>query len=137
MDLRTAYPEAAHLKSWRRTVRLRRAADQVEIEDIYQLTQAQPVTLNLITTCTIGQPTPGVLELTHPIWGKTLEPPSTATTSPIRIAYDSTLLTYSVDGMALENAELVRNWGTKAYRIRLTAKPATGGSLRLQIGRRV
>jgi hypothetical protein len=35
--------------------------------------------------------------------------------------------------MKLENAELVRNWGTTAFRIRLTAQPAASGKFSLRI----
>lgn len=133
MELHKAYPAAAKLKSWRRTVRLTRAADQVEISDAYLLDQPMPVTLNLITTCTITEPSKGILELTHPVWGPTIDPKPGATAPPTRITYDSTRLSYSVETMSLENAELVRNWGTKAFRIRLTAKPATSGKFNLLV----
>jgi Heparinase II/III-like protein len=133
MELRKAYPAAAKLRSWRRTVRLTRAADKVEINDSYLLDQPMRVTLNLITTCTITEPSKGVLELTNPVWGTTIDPKPGATTAPVRITYDPAQLTYSVETMVLENAELTRNWGSKAFRIRLTAKPATSGKLNLLI----
>jgi hypothetical protein len=133
MELGKAYPAAAKLKSWRRTVRLNRAIDQVEINDAYLLDQPMLVTLNLITTCTITEPSKGILELTNPVWGTTIDPPPGATTPPVRITYDPTRLAYSVETMNLENAELTRNWKTKAFRIRLTAKPATSGKLSLVI----
>ena len=133
MGLDNAYPAAARLRSWRRTVRLTRAMHQIEINDVYLLDESMRVTLNLITTCTITEPSKGVLELTNPIWGKTIDPKPGAKAPPTRITYDPALLTYSVDTMNLENDELVRNWGTAAFRIRLTAKPATSGKLRLLI----
>ena len=133
MQLRSAYPAAARVRSWQRVVRLTRAIDQVDIEDAYQLATAMPVTLNLITTCTVTKLRDGVLELTAPVWGRTLDPPSTAVAPPTRITYDPALLTFSIDSMDLENAELVRNWGNKAYRIRLTARAATEGKLNLRV----
>jgi len=133
MELRKTYPSAAKLRSWSRTVRLTRDVDQVEISDTYLLEQPMLVTLNLITTCTVTEPSNGVLELSNPVWGATIDPKQGATTPPMRITYDSNLLTYSIDTMKLENAELVRNWGTKAFRIRLTARPATSGKLSLLI----
>ena len=133
MELSHAYPAAAKLASWRRSARLVRATNQVEIADEYRLSEAQPITLNLITTCTVREAAPGVLELTNPIWGKTLDPAMGATTPPVRITYDPVQLSYTLDSMTLENAELVRNWGTKAFRIRLTAKPNTSGKLKLMV----
>ena len=133
MELRGCFPAAARLRSWRRSVRLTRALDQVRIVDTYALDQAVPVTLNLITTCAITEPSKGVLELTHPFWGATIDPKPGATTAPVHITYDPAVLTFRTDTMDLENAELVRNWGRKAYRIRLTAKAASRGELQLGI----
>jgi hypothetical protein len=133
MELRDAYPPAAKLKSWHRNVRLVRAADRVEIADAYSLEQPMAVTLNLITTCAITQPSLGVIELADPVFGTVVAPRSTTHTPPLRIAFDHNLLSPSVETMKLENAELVRNWGTRAFRIRLLAKPATNGSLSLVV----
>ena len=63
MELREAYPAAAKLKSWRRRVRLIRAADRVEIEDTYSLKTPMIVTLNLITTCTVTEHSPGKVSI--------------------------------------------------------------------------
>jgi hypothetical protein len=133
MELREAYPASAKLKSWRRGVRLVRAADRVEIGDSYSLEQPMAVTLNLITTCTVTEPSPGVVELADPVFGTVIEPRAGTRTPPLRINFDHTLLSVSVETMKLENAELVRNWGTRAFRIRLVARPATHGTLNLVI----
>ena len=45
MELREAYSASARVKSWRRSVRLVRAANRVEIGDSYSLLQPLPVTL--------------------------------------------------------------------------------------------
>jgi len=133
MELGTAYPPAAKLKSWQRTLRLTRATDTVELTDSYVLKEPTAVTLNFITTCTITEPSKGILELANPIWGQTIDPPNSATTPPLRITFDPGLLTCSVETMPLENAELVRNWGAKAFRIRLTARPAISGKIHVVI----
>jgi hypothetical protein len=133
MELREAYPAAAKLKSWRRSVRLVRAAGRVEIRDIYSLEQALPVTLNLITTCTVTEHGAGRLSIADPVFGKVTAPPSTTRTPPLQIEFDPSLLSFSVETMKLDNPELVRNWGDRAFRIRLTAKPVTGNTLNLLI----
>ncbi len=133
MELAHTFPAAAHLRTWKRTVRLIRAQHQVEIDDVYLLSEAMPVTLNLITTCTVAELSKGVLELTNPVWGKTIDPSPEAKCPPTRITYDPALLTFSMDSMVLENAELVRNWGTKAMRIRLTTKAGMSGRLKLVV----
>lgn len=135
MELREAYPTSAKLRSWRRSVRLVRATNRVEIDDNYSLEQSMPVTLNLITTCNITQRGPGVLDLADPVFGKVVEPGSQTRTPPVRISFDDALLAISIDTMNFENAELIRNWGKRAFRIRLVAKPATGGTLRLVVSR--
>ena len=135
MELRNAYPAAARLNSWHRTVRLVRASDRVEIEDAYSLQQPMPVTLNLITTCKITEKGPGILSLTDPIYGKVTEPKAGARTAPLLVNFDHNLFSVSIETMALENAELVRNWGERAYRIRLSAKPAISGKSRIIVSR--
>jgi hypothetical protein len=133
MELRQAYPASAKLKSWRRSVRLVRAADRVEIVDNYSLEQPMPVTLNLITTCTITESSPGVLSLSDPVFGTVIEPRSGTRTPPLLIRFDHTKHSVSIETMNLENAELVRNWGSRAFRIRLVSKPAIEGTFNLVV----
>ena len=135
MELREAYPPSAKLRSWRRSVRLVRAANRVEIDDNYSLEQSMPVTLNLITTCNITQGGPGVLDLADPVFGKVVEPGPQTRTPPVRISFDPALFSVLVDTMNFENAELIRNWGKCAFRIRLVTKPAIRGTLRVVVSR--
>jgi hypothetical protein len=133
MELRDAYPATAKLKSWRRSVRLVRTANRVEITDSYSLHQATPVTLNFLTTCNVTERSPGRLDLAHPVFGKVVAPPVGTQTPTLQMIFDSNMLSFSVETMKLENPELVRNWGERAFRIRLTAKAATDQTLSLLI----
>ena len=133
MELHDAYPAAARLKSWRRSLRLIRAEDRIELTDSYSLMQATPVTLNFITTCTVIERAPGKLELTNSVFGKVTDPAAAPQVLPLQITFDPDLLSFSTDTMVLENAELRRNWGERAFRIRLTARSVPGQTLNLAI----
>ena len=133
MNLAQAYPAAAGVVEWRRSVKLVRVQDHVTVADMYRLSRPQAVTFNLMTTCTVRLVRDGVLELTNPVWGQTDNPTHTATCPPARIRFDATRLTYAIETIPLENEELVRNWGKQVFRIRLTAKPAESGSFQLNI----
>jgi hypothetical protein len=123
MELATAYPAESRLKSWRRTVRLDRTGNVIEISDSYLLTTAVPdITLNLMTACSVAQTSKGQLTLT-----------STQGAPPTLISFDPDLLTASVETTPLENPELKRNWGSQIYRIQLKTPGKTSGRLKLTI----
>jgi hypothetical protein len=112
------------VKSWRRTVRLDRVANVVEIGDVYFLQEPVAViTLNLMTACTVAETGQGKLTLT-----------SAQGAPPTLISYDAKLLAASVETIPLENIELKRNWGSQIYRIQLkTQGPTASGRLKLSI----
>jgi hypothetical protein len=124
MELARAYPSAANIKTWRRTVRLDRIANRVEIDDNYLLTQPmEGIFLSLMTACDVTTPTEGTLRLNS-------KQGAPATT----IQFDPSLLKPTVDTIALDNERLVAHWGATVYRIRLQRQtPATSGKLRLTI----
>jgi hypothetical protein len=133
MELRDAYPATSGLSSWRRTARLLRAADRVEIDDSFTLTQPMSITLNLITTCTVTEVNRGVLRLDNPVFGDVLAPERGTHTPPVWIYFEPKALTFSIDTMMLENAELTRNWGKKAFRIHLMSRATAKEAFRLVI----
>jgi hypothetical protein len=123
MELATAYPAESRLKSWRRTVRLDRTSNVIEISDSYFLTTPVPdITLSLMTACSVAQNGKGQLTLT-----------STQGAPPTLISFDPNLLTASVETIPLENAELKRNWGSQIFRIQLKTPGKTSGRLKLTI----
>jgi hypothetical protein len=124
MELSNAYPPAAQLKSWRRTVRLDRAENRVTIDDAYFLSKpVEDITLSLMTACAVSEAANGKLMLT-----------SAQGAPPTYISFDSSLLTHAVEIIPLENAELKTNWGTQMYRILLKTKAArTSGRLKVVI----
>jgi hypothetical protein len=123
-ELAKAYPPQARLKSWRRTVKLDRATNVIEINDSYFLTEpVSDITLNLMTACKVEESGKGRLTLT-----------SAQGAPPTTISSDSNLLTPGVETIPLENLELKRNWGAQIYRIQLkTSGAKTSGKLKLTI----
>ncbi len=124
MELATAYPPEAHVKSWRRVVKLDRTRNVIEIIDSYFLMEpVSNVRLSLMTACSVAESRKGQLVLT-----------SSQGAPPTLIAFDSGLLTANVETIPLEDDELKRNWGNQIFRIQLkTAEPKTSGRLRLTI----
>ena len=124
MELAKAYPPEARLKSWRRTVKLDRTSNVIEINDSYFLTEpVSDITLNLMTACTAKESGKGQLTLL-----------SAQGAPRTLISFDANLLTPTVETIPLENTELKRNWGNQIYRIQLKTPGAkTAGRLKLTI----
>jgi Heparinase II/III-like protein len=124
MELATAYPAQAHLKSWRRIVRLDRDKNTIDISDSYLLTEPVPeIILNLMTACEVKESGEGRLTLI-----------SAQGAPPTSISFDPGLLRPTVETIPLENTELKRNWGGQIYRIQLkTIATKTAGQLNLAI----
>ena len=124
MELATAYPSTAHIKTWRRSVRLDRTANRAGIEDNYLLAQStEGVYLSLMTPCEVSIPLAGTLRLVS-------KQGAPATT----IQFDAALLKPEIDTIVLDNERLIHHWGTTIYRIRLQRPTATAsGRLRFVI----
>jgi hypothetical protein len=104
MDIAGAYPKNANVESWKRTVRLDRARNQVEVADEYSLNgAAKEITLTLMTPCRVSQQ-PGMLQLED----------------RARVAYDPAL-SASVEEIKLDDPHLRSVWGERVYRILLRA----------------
>lgn len=104
MDISGAYPKNAGLESWKRSIRLDRTQNQVEISDEYSLSNAvKEITLTLMTPCRVTI-RPGRLELE----------------GRAHVAHDPSL-SPSVEEIKLEDAHLRSVWGERLYRILLRA----------------
>ena len=121
MQLREAYPATANLKSWVRKITLDSPTNRIILEDSYILAGAVlDVTLNLMTCCKVTSAA-----------GKLTLAGSGSTTT---LAYDSAILTPTIETVLLDNVELNQNWGKEVYRIRLMASGTKlTGTLRLEI----
>jgi hypothetical protein len=111
LEIAAAYPKEANLESWRRTLRLDRVANRIEIVDRYSARKApRLIVLTLMTPWRMRQAAPGVLAL------------AVEGGSEVRMAFDATSLTASQEEIAIADGRLRSSWGTKLYRILLSAK---------------
>lgn len=118
MDVAPAYPEAAKVASWVRTVRLQRGK-QVEVSESFELKEvAGPTTLNYLTPLEIEIVKPGLLNL------KTAK---TETGKPLllQFEYDADKLSPSVEPVLTENDDrLAKVWGHHLNRLILRTTQA-------------
>jgi hypothetical protein len=113
LNLAKAYPKAANLQTWRRTLRLDRARNEVICVDDYALGKAaKTITLTLMTPCKVTVEAPGRLALEK----------------TVKVLYDAAVFTPSVEEIPLEDHKLRGSWGERIYRILLKAEnPAARG----------
>lgn len=118
-DIAGAYPAEAGLVSWRRSARLDRIANEVEIRDRWELKQAGGrFDLSLMTVCQVTQPRTGELVLSGGV----------SNSRAIRLLFDGTMLASSVEEIRIEDKELREVWGESIRRVVLKAGsvPARG-----------
>ncbi len=118
LDISRAYPPEAALKSWKRTLRLDRAGNQVEVSDTYALGKpAGRITLTLMTLPKPVQNGPGELAL-----------------GPVKVLYDAGVFRAAIEEIPLKDGRLRGAWGERLYRVLLTAeKPPAAASWRTRI----
>lgn len=118
MDIAPAYPEAAQVKSWVRTVRLERGRE-VRISEQFELARmVGDTTLNFITPLEVEVTQPGVLILRGTAEGR----PAAA---PLRLEHDATKLIPAVERIELTDGRLRRSWGSHLNRLVLRAREAS------------
>jgi hypothetical protein len=117
MDIAPAYPPAAKVKSWLRTVRLHRDRGRdVEIIDAFELSETSgETTLNLLTPLETDTSQPGQVIL-H---GMTENGRSRLNA---RLEYDATKLIPTVDRLSMTDARLAKCWGTHLNHLVLHAR---------------
>jgi hypothetical protein len=115
LDLASAYPPEAGLRSWKRAITLHRRAARVQVDDNYQL--ARPVERIELTLMTPIRPVVS----------------STVSLGGIVLRFDRSLKPF-VDEIEIADERLKPVWGTKLYRLRLVAEhPPLSGQLRLEL----
>lgn len=126
-DLAGAYPPAAGLTAWRRTVTLRRAG-AVTVEDAYTLAApARVLELTLLTPCavTLGD---GVITLA----ARPLAHDLTSGSAVVR--YDPARLTACCEEVVITDPHLLNIWGERLYRILLqVTAPGDRGTVAVEI----
>jgi hypothetical protein len=125
LDIAKAYPPEAGLESWRRTLRLDRANNEVSIADACALTRdTAQITLTLMTPCKVRVAAPGELELDG----------REAGFGRARVLFESAKLAPKVEEVAIADAHLKSVWGERVFRILLVAeRPARQASWTVRI----
>jgi len=114
LEISTAYPEEAGVKSWERTITLNRGKDVV-ILDRYQLEEAREnLQMSLMSWCEPELEEEGKIRL---------EFPEEANSSKTHyIYYDKKKFKVDIKTIPLEDARLRSSWGSRLFRIVLTAR---------------
>jgi hypothetical protein len=112
LNFARAYPATAGLDSWKRTLRLDRIKNLVEVIDSYSLNRtAARITQTLMTPHRAVQTGAGELTLAR-------ESPGSGR---IKILYDARALSFSQEEIRIEDARLKDSWGDRLNRILLSA----------------
>jgi hypothetical protein len=117
MDLAAAYPPAAKVKSWVRTVRLNRGG-KIEITEAFELLEAAgETTLNFLTPREVDATQTGQIILRGSV--------GSAQPSHAMLDFDDAKLAPGVERIELTDARLARSWGSHLNRLILRARTPT------------
>jgi len=114
LDIAGAYPAEAGLDSWRRTLRLRRAENEVELGDRYVMKKPSArLAWTLMTPCEVKESAGGLLlDGTARGYGKA------------KVSYEGIPVKPKTELIRIDDARLRPIWGDRLYRILLTAEQA-------------
>jgi hypothetical protein len=132
MDLAPAYPAAAKVEQWRRTVRLNRG-ESVEIAETFELKEnTGPTIENLLTPMEVGVPE-GVANPAGKLFLRSSSIPGKPRTSLV-LEFDPHKLSANVETIELKDERLIQSWGKRLYRIQLrSSSPALKDTWRISI----
>ena len=115
LDIADAYPEAAGIVSWVRTVRLNRGKD-VQVTDAYELKALTgDLYLSLLTPCEAALEAPGSIALKGASFGKG------RISGAAHIHYDAETFSATTEAVAITDGQLGSVWGERLTRIILQA----------------
>ncbi len=115
MDLAKAYPKEAQINHWIRTLRFDRSKQEIQIIEKYELKEA--MASNTLYFLVTEKPKEGKGYLQF---------------SRASLRYEAHLLNCQIEELPIDDARLKKSWGTKLYRISLTAKASrTKGQYKL------
>jgi len=121
LDIAPAYPQEARLSRWNRTCELRRGGQAaVLVRDCFELAQAIPVTLSLMTPREPTLEGDGTLRLR----GDT----------DVIVTYDADALEAAVESIDIADERLQPAWGGRLYRVLLKSRgPVDSGDWELRV----
>jgi hypothetical protein len=123
LDLAGAYPETAHVQSWRRTITLHRGRD-VEVDEDYRLSAfTAPFTENFLTSLGAEVAAPGRVRLSDPArpGGRTFV-----------LVFDASRFNPTVETIPVTDTRMHGSWGDRLVRVVLTSR-TTGLSDRFAV----
>lgn len=128
LDIAKAFPAEARLKSWRRTVTLRRGKE-VEVVDQYEAAEKPAsLTLSLMTPCKVDASQAGKLAL------KQAPLAAGRGSGAGTINFDPAVFTVAVEAIDVQDGRLLSIWGSRLYRLVFTARdPQAAGSWKIAI----
>lgn len=116
LEIDEAYPEAAKVKSWVRTLSTRREHD-IEVRDRYELdTWLSPSKIHFMTPRSVDTSRRGVIVLESAGLEGLLAPVN------VELHYDSERVDVEIEQIDLEDPKLTKGWGPVLYRISLVIK---------------
>jgi hypothetical protein len=117
MDIGPAYPAAAGITAWMRTVRLNRGRNVV-VSDAFALARpTRDVSLNLLTPCEVSETDPGTLRLSCGRVGGKKD-------LVVFARFNARIQQATVARIPLDDASLTSSWGDHLNRIVLTPREA-------------
>jgi len=119
MNLATAYPGAAGIARWNRSVILERAASRILLTEDFQLQRKAPVALTFMTPRIPSQGAPGSVLLSL----------ADKSGADVSLKYDPSLAVPTFEKIALKDDDLRRIWGENLYRVLLTSTAPTSGGM--------
>jgi hypothetical protein len=119
LDIAPAYPAEARVTRWRRELTLDRRRREVVLTEDYALGEArEPVRLHFVTPLSADVSAPGQVILSRP--GR--PPVSAGGEAGHVLAYEPKRFTATVEEMAVDDSRLRPIWGSRLFRILLTAR---------------
>ena len=115
LNIASAYPPEAKLRSWRRTITLNRGQD-VRVSDTYALNEpAREIVLGLLTVGEVDTGTPGLVRLTPATFGEGLQ------SGAAEVHYDANTFAASTETISITDERMGGVWGSSLTRIIFTA----------------
>jgi len=128
LNIATAYPAEAGLKRWKRSLRLDRRKNLIELRDEYALKRrASVISLTFMTPLPSAEKSPGEISFTG----------SNFPSGGVTLIYDAKSFARATEEIPLKDSRLRGAWGEKLYRIQLKAQnPADSGTWLFRITQR-
>jgi hypothetical protein len=125
LDIASAYPGEAEVRSWMRTITLNRGKNVI-IQDKYELEEAREnLQMTLMSWRRPVLSKEGVIELENPDISQDLK--------PVTVRYDKGKFVASIETIPLQDSRLRSSWGKQLFRILLTKQKALKDEFSLSI----